>query len=234
MNIIVTGASKGIGYAIAKTFASQPEKHAIGICSRNADEIAQAEAGLRQHSSNHQYFSRACDVSKEKEVNAFVDEFEHRFGAVDVLVNNAGFGIFKSTLEMTKQEFESVLGANLRGVFLFTRAALPLMREKRSGTIITISSLSGKHGFSGGAAYCASKFAVRGMMQSLFLEVRSSNIRFVTVNPGSVDTDFFTNETRPAKAMLPDDIAACVELAVRLPQTVDITELDVRPTNPHQ
>ena len=236
MNIIITGASKGIGLAIAKTFAKQSGKHAIGICARKKDELEAAENELRAISS-HQYFSSVCDVSIEAEVNAFVAEFEKRYGAVDVLVNNAGFGIFKPVLEITKQEFESVLATNLRGVFLCTRAALPKMREAKTGTVITISSLAGKNGFAGGSAYCASKFAVRGMMQCLFLEVREDNIRFITICPGSVDTDFFIDENhgssmKSKKALHAQDVADCVSFAASLPQNADISEMDVRPTNP--
>ena len=261
MNIIITGASKGIGLAITKTFARQNKKHAIGICSRKKDELDAAEKELRGISSQHEYFSSVCDVSQEKDVNAFVADFEKKYGAVDVLVNNAGFGIFKSILEISKQEFESVIATNLRGVFLFTRAALPKMREAKTGTVITISSLAGKNGFAGGTAYCASKFAVRGLMQCLFLEVRTDNIRFVTICPGSVDTEFFSRTDIPVrrpsdsnggdtnsgtdtlvraggaslkskKALIAQDIADCVALATILPQNADISEMDVRPTNP--
>jgi 3-oxoacyl-[acyl-carrier protein] reductase len=237
MNIIVTGASKGIGFAIAKKFASQKEKNAIGMCSRSDGELGSAVSELRKISPKHDYFPKVCDVSQENDVNTFITEYEKKFGAIDVLVNNAGFGIFKPVLQMTKHEFESVLATNLRGAFLCTRAALPKMRERKSGTIITISSLAGKNGFPGGTAYCASKFAVRGMMQCLFLEVRTDNIRFVTVNPGSVDTEFFTGENhgsgiKSKKALMADDIAACVELAASLPQNADISDMDVRPTNP--
>jgi 3-oxoacyl-[acyl-carrier protein] reductase len=108
------------------------------------------------------------------------------------------------------------------------------MKEKRSGTIVTISSLAGKHGFSGGAAYCASKFAVRGLMQSLFLEVRKDNIRCLTIYPGSVQTDFYLEreQLHPTKKLSPRDVAESVWAATSLPQTATISELDIRPTNP--
>ena len=237
MNIIITGASKGIGFAVAKMFAMQNEKHHIGICARTSDELASAESELRKISPHHEYFSKPCDVSAENDVNTFVSEFAAKFGATDVLVNNAGFGIFKSILEITRQEFESILATNLRGVFLFSRSVLPAMRAKKSGTIVTISSLAGKNGFKGGTAYCASKFAVRGMMKCLFLEVRSDNIRFVTICPGSVETDFFKSAdhgvgVKSKKALEAKDVAACIELAVRMPHSADISEIDIRPTNP--
>jgi len=237
MNIIITGASKGIGFAIAKTFAAQEEMHSIGICSRHRDEIEKAESELRAISSKHGYFAKACDVSLQSDVNSFVSDFEKQFGTIDALINNAGFGMFKQVLDISKQEFESVLATNLRGVFLFTRAVLPKMRERKSGTIITISSLAGKYSYKGGAAYCASKFAVRGLMQCLYQEVREDNIRCITIYPGSIETDFFATaghleQTKIQRMLAVQDVADCVQLALRLPQSADITELDVRPTNP--
>ncbi|MEI8133722.1 MAG: SDR family NAD(P)-dependent oxidoreductase [bacterium] len=238
MNIIITGASKGIGLAIAHRLAMQTSTtHFIGLCSREESAIAGVASVLKKDFPQHQYFAQACNVGNEGEVNAFVSEFESRCGAVDVLINNAGFGIFKPITSILKSECDSMLATNLRGPFLFSRAVLPKMREKKSGTILSISSLAGKHGFSGGAAYCASKFALRGMMQSLFLEVRSDNIRVVTINPGSVETGFYksekaTSSTRSTNALHADDVAACVELALGLPINADITDLDVRPTNP--
>src|SRR5207248_1985004 len=103
------------------------------------------------------------------------------FGSVDVLINNAGIGLFLPVLEMSAEDFDRVLAVNLRGVFLMTQAVLPRMMQRKSGTIVTISSLAGRNGFQSGAAYCASKFGVRGLMQSLFLEARESNIRVITV-----------------------------------------------------
>jgi 3-oxoacyl-[acyl-carrier protein] reductase len=236
MNIIITGASKGIGFAIAKTLAMQNEKHCIGICSRHENEITKVATDLQAISPQHKYFARECDVSNELQVNSFVAEFEQKFGAIDALINNAGFGIFKPVTELTKKEFESVLSTNLRGVFLFTRAALPKMREKESGTIITINSVAGKQSYKGGAAYNASKFAVRGLMECLFLEVRADNIRCVTIYPGSVETDFFATAGHPEQTQIQQmlsitDIAACVKLALNLPQQADITEIEIRPTN---
>lgn len=239
-NILITGASKGIGLAIAKTLAaSTTDSLNFGLCSRNINQIVNAEADLGREFPLHRYYSRACDVSKTDAVREFVAGYEERFGAIDVLVNNAGFGRFGSVIDMETSTFTSVLDSNLRGVFLMTKAVLPRMREQRKGTIVTISSLSGRTGFKGGAAYCASKFAVRGLMNSLSLEVRADDIRVVTIFPGTVDTAFFDLIGTPAivksgTALLAQDVADAVVTAIRLPQRATISELDIRPTNPRQ
>ena len=237
-NIIITGASKGIGYAIAKTLAADsPEVYNFGLCSRNINEIVADEAALGKDHPQHRYYSRACDVTNADAVKEFVAGYEERFGAVDILVNNAGIGRFGSAATMETSTFTSVIDINVRGVLLMTKAVLPRMIERRSGTIITISSLAGKAGFQGGAAYCASKFAVRGLMNSLFLEVRSDNIRVVTLFPGTVDTPFFDVIGTPAivrsgTALQAQDIADAVTTCIKLPSRATISELDIRPTNP--
>src|SRR6185503_12211437 len=146
-----------------QTFASEvgQELLCFGLCSRNINEMALAEAQLGKAYPQHKYYSRACDVSQADAVTEFVHGYEERFGAVDLLINNAGIGKFGSVIDMDTNTFTSVLNTNLRGVLLMTQAVLPGMRDKKSGTIITISSLAGRGGFKGGAAYCASKFAVR-------------------------------------------------------------------------
>lgn len=240
MNILITGASKGIGFTIAETLAKDPtQTHSFGLCSRNINDIVLAEANLGKASPLHRYYSRACDVSDATAVSEFVAGFEERFGAVDVLINNAGVGKFGSAASMDTDTFTSVLDINLRGVFLVTRAVLPAMRAKKNGTIVTISSLAGRAGFKGGAAYCASKFAVRGLMNSLFLETRPDNIRVVTIFPGTVDTPFFDAIGTPAivesgRALAAQDIADAVVAAVNEPLRATISELDIRPTNPKQ
>ncbi|HEY6172123.1 MAG TPA: SDR family oxidoreductase [Candidatus Kapabacteria bacterium] len=237
MNIVITGASKGIGQAIAEIFAKDTDsQHNFGLCSRNINELMLAESTLGKEYPLHKYYSRAVDVIDETSINNFICGYEKEYGTIDVLVNNAGLGLFNPLHEFSEEDFRYVMDVNVRGVFLATQAALPKMREKKQGTIITISSVSGKIGFKGGAAYSGSKFAVRGMMQSLFLEVRDENIRVVTIYPGSVDTPFFDNVTlsssaRPEKWLRAWHVAETVKLAVSLPIGATISELEIRPTN---
>jgi 3-oxoacyl-[acyl-carrier protein] reductase len=236
MNIVISGASKGIGLAIAHRYAQdETTKHSFALCSRNGNELEAAVNSLKKDFPHHSFFSKTCDVADETHVRDFVTFCDAHLGAIDVLVNNAGTGIFKQVVDLNADEFRSVLGTNLRGVFLLTRELLPPMREKKSGTVVTISSLAGKHGFSGGGAYCASKFAVRGFMQCLFLEVRADNIRCITVYPGSVDTDFFIDDTRnpnTTKKLTAADVAESVWAAASLPEGATLSEIDIRPTNP--
>jgi 3-oxoacyl-[acyl-carrier protein] reductase len=241
MHILVTGASKGIGFAIAAKFVREMDGElCLSICSRNETEIKDAADKLsnqeRRSDEKLWVYPTQCDVSKEEEVESFVSEAESRFGPIDILVNNAGFGKFAAVEDLTFEAFDSVMSTNLRGVFLVTQRSLPKMRERRAGTIVTIGSLAGKNGFVGGAAYCASKFALRGLMQSLFLEIREDNIRVITLYPGSVDTDFYSasrgGATRSTKALMAEDIAHSVFAACALPAGADISELDIRPTNP--
>jgi len=235
MHVLITGASKGIGLALAQRFCADDTR--ISICSRSKHSIREAKATIERSSPGALVYAAACDVSQETEVTRFLHAAESALGPVDVLINNAGFGIFRSVLDMTVHEFDRVLATNLRGVFLMTQAVLPGMKQRRSGTVVTISSLAGRNGFAGGSAYCASKFGVRGLMQSLFLEARASDIRVITVFPGSVNTAFFETAGHPlgerAKTVLsPEDIADSVYAAVHLPPRATISELDIRPTNP--
>ena len=236
MNVVITGASKGIGFAIAEKLLAAGLVEKLAICSRSRSEIDDARARLLAGYPDVTVIAEECDVSREDEVAYFADYVQRELGHVDVLVNNAGFGKFAKVHEMETSVWNDVIRTNLRGVFLLTKALLPSMRARKSGTIVTISSLAGKNGFSGGAAYCSAKFAVRGMMQSLFLEVRQDNIRVVTLFPGSVNTDFFVTAgygIQPAQRTLSaEDVADAVLATIRLPQSADISELDIRPTNP--
>lgn len=236
MNIVITGGSKGIGFAIAETFLRNDSGHNIVICSRSQKETDEAVKHLMRISPGSTVLGLECDVSDEASVARFVEFAFSGLGQIDVLVNNAGFGRFGTVDKLATTEWHSVIATNLRGVFLMTQALLPQMRKARQGTVVTISSLAGKTGFATASAYCAAKFAVRGMMQSLFLDVREDNIRVITIFPGSVDTAFFASAGAKAikanAALTSEDVAATVLAACMLPQNANISEIEIRPTNP--
>ena len=237
MHVMITGASKGIGLATAYAFAKNEAELSLSLGSRDRVEIEQTKKRIESEFPNVPVFAEMCDVSREDNVQKFVTHASGNQGAVDVLVNNAGFGLFKEVQEMSLPEFEGVIATNLRGVFLMTQAVLTPMKERKSGTIVTVSSLAGRNGFRGGAAYCASKFGVRGLMQSLFLDVREFNIRVIPVFPGSVNTEFFDTSGHPlgnkaSRVLQPKDVAGAIYSAVRLQNGATVSELDIRPTNP--
>ncbi len=229
---MVTGATEGIGRAIA--FALGGHGARVAICSRTAGNVDAAVAALRE--TGIDALGSACDVASEPSVASFASFLDERLGHVDVLVNNAGVGHAGNVDEMSVQAFDETISVNVRGVFLMTRAILPGMRRRRSGTVVNIASLAGKNPVPGAAAYAASKHAVLGFSKSLMLEVRKEGIRVLTICPGSVVTTFFekagmqlANQDRKLQA---EDVAHAVVAAVQLPDHANLSDLDIRPANP--
>lgn len=228
---LVTGASSGIGTAIVQTLAA--EGASVVLAARDEKKMREIAASLPKGA---QSLVIPTDVGDEEQVRRMVERTVERFGKIDLLVNNAGFGIFKPVTELTAEEFDSVIRVNLRGPFLCMKYALPHMYKRSSGTVVTISSVAGRHGFAGGSAYCSSKFGIMGLTECVFQEARSNNVRIVTICPGSVDTAFFdeAHTTAPNRETIlkPEDVAETVMLALALPERALLRELDIRPTNP--
>ena len=228
--VVITGGSSGIGAAIAA--ACLDEGANIVLASRSREKLERTAAGFPAE----RVLLIPADVSVEDDVVEMIGAAVDQFGRVDVMVNNAGVGLFKPVSEMSVEEFDRIIAVNLRGVFLCTRHILPRMYEQGGGTIVTISSLAGRHGFAGGGAYCASKFGVMGLMESVFHEARGRDVRVVTISPGSVDTSFFdeaqTSTPNRENILQPEDVADTVMLALTLPERALIRELDIRPANP--
>jgi 3-oxoacyl-[acyl-carrier protein] reductase len=153
-----------------------------------------------------------------------------------VLVNNAGVLIAKPFEELTLDDWDTTMSTNVRSLYLVSRAVVPAMRRRRSGTIVNVASLAGRNGFVGGTAYTASKHAVLGFSRSLMLELRKENIRVITILPGSVATELLRDQpmlkSDPAKILQSEDVAATILHSIQLPERALVSELDVRPTNP--
>jgi len=225
---LVTGSGRGIGKAIAEALAREGA-HVV-LTGRTASQVEQAALAIR--GSGAQAKAVLADITDESDVARLVDETLKINGSVDVLVNNAGMGVFKPVVAMDVAEFDAMWKVNMRGVFLATRAVLPGMIKARRGAIINIASLAGKNTFKGGAGYGATKWALRGFAGSLMLEVREHNIRVVTVYPGSVDTGFSPGGKRGAQITQPEDVASAVIFALNTPERSTFSEIDLRPTNP--
>ena len=225
---IVTGASRGIGKAIAFKLAEQGVKLSL---IGSSEEIHKTGNELRKEGySDIETFQ--ADVANEHEMSRVVAETLQKFGQVDILVNNAGIGFFKPVEETTVDEWTKVFAVNVQGVFVCSKAVLPHMKERRSGTIITISSDVGRYTIPNGAAYTATKYAVQGFSGSLAQEVREYGIRVGTINPGMVDT-YFANSQQgiPEKRdwMKAEDIANAVIYMASAPTHMLIDEIVLHP-----
>lgn len=228
---IVTGASRGIGKAIALAFAR--EGMDVIIFGRDVTSLEQVQSEIKAKNVHCEYFSG--DVGDEKFVHMSVKKIIDVYGKIDHMINNAGIGIMKKVTDASLDDFMKQVNVNLFGAFNFSKAVLPKMIERRSGSIINIASLAGKNSFIGGSMYSATKHALLGFARSLMLEVREYNIRVASVCPGSVLTDFSTGGMDPrskGEILKPEDIAETVLSIIKLPARALLSEVDLRPTNP--
>lgn len=228
---IVTGGSRGIGKAIVLRLAR--ENYNVVIFGRDVAALKKNCGEISALGVECKYF--AGDAGDENFVKDSVNKIETEFGSIDVLVNNAGTGIFKKLVDSSLEDFKTQINVNLYGVYNFSKAVLANMIKNREGAIINIASLAGKNSFPTGTMYSASKHAVLGFTRSLMLEVREYNIRVAAICPGSVDTEFFddTHMTpNTAKILKAEDVSETVISILNLPARALISEIDIRPTNP--
>ena len=226
---LVTGGSRGIGYAIAAALAGQGAK--VAITGRNAAELERARSGLGGDA-----VAVTADVRNAGEVEHAVAQAVDRFGGLDVLVNNAGVGLFKNAADMALEEWQAVIDTNLTGVFYYCHAAIPHLRQRKGAWIINISSLAGKNAFAGGAAYCASKAGLNAFSEALMQEVRYDDIRVTYVMPGSVATGF-GGRGAPEKAdwkIQPEDVGQVVVDLLLMPPRSLPSRVELRPSKPQK
>ena len=198
---IVTGASSGIGASIADVFAKQGAKV---VCAglRETEGKAVAESIMQQ---GGQAIFLQCDVSKENEVNAMVRKVLDQFGRIDTLVNNAGVNFVKPFEELTTDDWDRVIGVDLRGTFLCTKACIEQFLKQASGSVVNIASVHTKACLPGAAPYDAAKWGVVGMTKALAVEYASRGIRFNCLSPGLIDTQLWTEIKESA-----EDLPACL------------------------
>ncbi len=224
---IVTGASRGIGLAIAEALAASGCN--LGITARHADALRQAAKKLQSH--DVAVLEKPCDVGDPKAVDDFFRAVKEQFGKVNILINNAGMAHPLADIEKLSWEtWQQVIQANLSGLFLVTRAALPLMGA--GGTIVNNLSVAARQVFQGMSAYCASKFGALGFTETLREEVRERGIRVVALIPGAVSTDIwqqFWPEAPRDRMVPPATIAEAVLHAISVPEGTVISELMIGP-----
>jgi 3-oxoacyl-[acyl-carrier protein] reductase len=226
MTALVTGASRGIGLAIARRLAKLGAR--LSLCARDAARLEAANAELR--ADGFEALTMVADVTHANEIQNLVDRTHRELGPIEILINNAGIGRFGPAHQMTEADWDALLDTNLKSVFLVTRAVVPGMIERKRGQIVNISSLAGKNAFAGGGIYCASKWGMMGLTACMAEDLRAHGIRVSAICPGSVATDFSPHTGRDTSKLLqPDDVAhAVATLVTQAPQSF-ISEIDLRP-----
>lgn len=221
---IVTGASRGLGAAVCKALIEKGTK-VYGLA-----RSAYALTGLQENLGDR-FIPVKLDISDRKAVRTWVDS-EFNFEKIpNILINNAGAGSFGKIDEMPAREWDTMIDVNLNGLYNITAAVVSLMKKGDGGYIINIGSILGTTTRAEGAAYSATKYAIRGFSESLMKELRGDNIKVTCINPGSIDTNFFNSSgIEPHSNMLqPDELAETIVFLLRTPANLLIDALIVRP-----
>ena len=228
---IVTGGTKGIGRGIAEALLR--EGVSVCISARHQDEIDQAVDQLSQLSGGRA-IGFVCDVRDYDQVKALVNHTLKELGGLDILINNAGIGIFETVEETSPEDFRAVLETNVFGVFYCCHEAIPQMKQRGGGYIINISSLAGANPHPRMAAYNASKFGLNGFSEALMQEVRHDNIKVSYIMPGSVNTEFGGDSPGDEKSwqLTPADIARVVIDLLHHDDRSLASRVEIRPSKP--
>jgi NADP-dependent 3-hydroxy acid dehydrogenase YdfG len=219
---LVTGASRGIGSAIARTLADEGAR--VALASRSGDDLGISGA-----------LARPCDVRRQADLDAMAAATVDRFGAIDILVVNAGVGAYGPFLELDPDHLEEMIDVNVKGAIYAARAALPHLLKSDAADFVMIASEAGRRGLPFEAVYSASKFAQVGFTAALDHELREQGVRCTSICPGGVATDFAMGRGRTpempqlAGMMEPRDVAEAVRFVVTRPRTHRILELAFRP-----
>ncbi len=228
---LVTGGSRGIGLAVARALVERGAQ--VAITATSDTTLKAGAASLQDVGGATAILPIRADVRRSEEVEQAVETAVTHFGGLDVLVNNAGVGLFRPVAEMTVEEWHRVIDTNVNGVFYSCHAALPHLRARGGGWIINVSSLAGVNAFPGAAAYCASKAALNAFSEALMQEVRQDGIRVSYVMPGSVRTDFMSTAGQNDEWKLaPEDIAQVVVDLIAHPARSLPSRVEIRPSLP--
>lgn len=189
--VVITGASSGIGKESALEFAKL--RASVVLVSRDTNKLEEVAKELSKYQT--QILVCTCDVSQKDQVNQMNKKVLEKFGTIDVLVNNAGFGIYGNFNDLKVEEIESQMETNYLGMIYCTKTFLPKMLEQKSGHIVNVASVAASFGIPGMTGYCASKFAMLGFSESLYHELKGSGVGITVVSPIMVRTNFFNHNS---------------------------------------
>ena len=226
---LVTGGSKGIGLAIAHALTAA----GASVVITGRDQAA-LERAVKSAPEGTRILGVRADVQDPEDATRAVEEGVKAFGGLDILINNAGVGSFSNVAEMTIADWDRTIGTNLNGVFYCCRAAIPELRRRGGGWIVSISSLASKNAFAGGAAYCATKAGLNAFSEALMQEVRYVNIRVSCIMPGSVATGFGGRDVGADWKLAPEDVAEVVINLLEHPARSLPSRVELRPSRPRK
>lgn len=235
--VIITGASSGIGEAVAKELATKGAR--LVLAARREERLIKLQNEIKQN--NGQAIYKVTDVTSPIQMEELAEAALKEYGGIDVLVNNAGIMPQSKLYKKKVDEWDKMIDVNIKGVLYGIAAVLPFMREQKSGHIISLSSLAGYGVWPASSVYSATKFAVRAIMEGLRKEELKNNIRTTIISPGAVHTELTDTITDKylkeafekvyEGAIEPDNIARTIAFAIEQPDDVAISELIIRPTN---
>ncbi len=229
--VVITGATSGIGYETARAFAAAGAN--VVAAGRRKERLEELTTAIGK--AGGQALGVPTDVSDFAQVEALIAKARERFGALDVLVNNAGVGLAAAFADVPLEEFRRLMDVNFWGVVHGCRAALPVMSDQRRGVIINVASIMGKRGMPFSTAYCASKFAVVGFSEALRTELAASNIAVSVVCPGAVESEIWQAAGNRLGGQMPEfpkypasQLAQVIVNDARWPQPEIVLSLDAQ------
>lgn len=226
--VLITGSSQGIGEAIAKVFAQQIKGVQLALVARNARNLGKVARACAKLGATVEIFP--CDVADAPEVAAMAKAVTKRFGAVDVLINNAGKFTSAPLTAMSVAEFDDLIAANLRSVFLVSRAFVPAMVKRRRGDVFNMSSIAGLAAYPGGAGYSAAKFGLTGLSKVMRAELKDKGVRVCCVYPGATASPSWKGSGVAESRMMPaEDVARAFYDIYQLSRRTVVEEIILRP-----
>lgn len=228
MNIVITGASKGIGKALAVKFAQNG--HDLALCSRNISDLKELENELKNIHPAIDIILSATDVSKKEEVKEFAKIILQKWDKIDVLINNAGVFIPGSIKNEDENNLPQMIETNLYSAYYLTKALLPAMQQVQSGHIFNVCSIASFTAYPNGGSYSISKFALLGFSRCLREELKELNIKVTAVMPGATLTDSWKGVEIPEERFIPaEDIAAIIYNTSQLSPRTAVEDIVIRP-----
>lgn len=229
MNIVITGASRGIGKAITTEFASDKQGHAFYLCAKNKETLELTAKELQARFPRTNIFTKACDLSIKEEAQEFGQWIVESEQKIDILINNAGSFVGSNVHDEEDGSLEMMINTNLYSAYHLTRLIVPSMINNKSGHIFNMSSIAGLKAYPGGGSYSISKYALRGFSVNLREELKQYNIKVTTVYPGAAYTDSWEGFVEKERIMEAADIAKMIYAASFLSPQACVEDIIIRP-----